>query len=396
MGDRLVEWFLANGRELPWRGTSDPYRIWVAEVLLQQTRVDQARPYYERFLRAFPTLGDLAKARVEDVLKVWEGAGYYGRARRMHAAARLLHARPGDPWPRSVGELELLPGFGPYTARSLSALAFGLRAIALDANALRVLARLFLLRPFDRSVARRAEQRGMVALQGHPPRAFNEGLMEIGQRFCTARAPRCEACPLGDLCLARKRLPDPAAFPPAPTRTPRPRVEAAVGILRRGNLILLDRRPEEGLLGGMWELPGGKLLPGEAPRQAVVREFREETGLSTRVVRALGVVEHDYSHLHVTLHVFLLEGGGHPRPRGLVPLCWAGPEELRRLPLPTATRRILELTSWKDEGLPPPPKGVATRRGRGGKGSASAAARTGSDDRAARGQARPTSHPSER
>lgn len=366
VGDRLVAWFLANGRELPWRGTSDPYRIWVAEVLLQQTRVEQARPYYERFLRAFPTLGDLARARVEEVLKVWEGAGYYGRARRMQAAAQLLHARPGDPWPRSVAELELLPGFGPYTARSVSALAFGTRTIALDANALRVLARLFLLRPFDRSTARRAEERGMVALQGHPPRAFNEGLMEIGQRFCTARAPRCGACPLGDLCLARRELPDPATFPPASPRARRPRVEVAVGILRRGSRILLDRRPEEGLLGGMWELPGGKLLPGEAARHAVVREFREETGLSTQVVRALGVVEHDYSHFHVTLHVFLLEGGGRPRSRGPVPLRWAGPEELRRLPLPAATRRILERTTWKMDDPPPASKGVDSRKGRRG------------------------------
>ncbi|MDE1835567.1 MAG: A/G-specific adenine glycosylase [Euryarchaeota archaeon] len=371
VGDRLVAWFEREALDLPWRRTRDPYRIWVAEVLLQQTRVEQARPYYGRFLAAFPTIEELAQARREEVLKVWEGAGYYARAHRLHEAAQfLIHRRQGK-LPSEVEEMEQLPGFGPYTSRAVAAIAFGVPVVALDANALRVLARLFLIDPSGGKTAPRAEALGRQALGGHPPRAFNEALMELGQRYCTARSPRCGACPLARRCAARQELPDPGAFPPRRPRPVRPRVEAAVGLLEREGRWLVGQRPPGGLLGGLWEFPGGKLKPGESAEAAIIREFREEAGLRTSVVEHLGDVEHDYSHFHATLHVFRLagtKGTGHPLGVERT-LRWVTARELPALPLPTATCKMLVWVS------PRTSRGSGSRRGRSSASGRAAPAR---------------------
>lgn len=357
VGDRLTAWFESQARDLPWRRTGDPYAIWVAEVLLQQTRVEQALPYFERFLSAFPSVGSLARAPEDRVLKVWEGAGYYARARRLREAAQVLVARWEGRLPRSVHELEALPGFGPYTARSVASIAFGLPVVALDANGLRVLSRLFLIRGEGRRRWEKAQALGEAALSSNAPRSFNEGLMELGQRFCHARSPECAPCPLRDLCRARRELTDPGSFPPPRARPPRPTVEAAVGILLRDGRVLVGRRPVGGLLGGLWEFPGGKLEPRESARAAVVREFLEETGLVARVHRRLGTVEHDYSHFHAKLHVFLLSGNGEPRSPDGRRLRWVRPAELSRLALPGATRKMLPWVAAHD-----PPRGALRLR----------------------------------
>ncbi len=354
-GARLVAWFEREAMDRPWRRTTDPYRIWVAEVLLQQTRVEQALPYYVRFLESFPTLADLARAPQGRVLKAWEGAGYYRRARLLHAAARRVRDLHQGELPSDVEELERLPGFGPYTSRSVAALAFGRRVVALDANALRVLARVFLLRPEGPALSSPIEARGLAALGDRPPRAFNEALMELGQRFCTARAPRCPDCPVAEVCRARRELPQPGDFPPRKARGRRPRVEAAVGILLEGDRLLMGRRPEQGLLGGLWEFPGGKLEEGETPERAVVRELREETGRRTRVLRRLGVVEHDYSHFHSKLHVFLLESRGTTAPSTREGRSWRYVpwKEVGSLALPGATRKMLPWVESEMEALLP-------------------------------------------
>lgn len=357
-----MAWFDATARDLPWRRTNDPYRIWVAEVLLQQTRIEQAIPYYERFLRAFPTLSSLAKARRERVMKVWEGAGYYSRAHRLHDASREIFRDHGGRLPTTPEELEQLPGFGPYTSRSVAALAFGHPKVALDANGLRVISRLFLLDLPPAERGRAASEVAERALGDLPPRAFNEGLMELGQRYCAARSPRCPECPLRDLCRARAELPDPGVFPPAAARPPRPRVVAAVGVLvGPDGRVLISRRPKGGLLGGLWEFPGGKVEPGETPAQTVVREFEEEVGVRARVVRHLGTLEHDYSHFHVTLHGFLLAA----TTVRAVPLSpsrrWTSPRKMGDLPLPTATRRMLPWLADVGGGEPPKLAPVASR-----------------------------------
>jgi A/G-specific adenine glycosylase len=339
----LLAWFPRHRRALPWRRRPTPYRIWVAEVLLQQTRVAQASPYFERFVGKFPTVQALARATEEEVLKAWEGAGYYARARNLHRAAQHLVDERSGQLPHRSEELRQLPGVGPYIAAAVASLAFQEPDVALDANGLRVLARWTL----ERGDPRRAKVRERLrrwALDRRPPARsgeFNEALMELGETVCLPAHPRCEKCPIASECRARQELPDPGAIPARrPTRA-KPLVEAAVvGATRRARWLVL-RRPSSGLLGGLWEFPGGKLRPGEGPAAAARREFREETGLEAGPLEDLGVFHHEYSHFRVALHLFRSRS-----PRGKLRVRgrrhrWVGWTALRRLPLPRATLKLL-------------------------------------------------------
>ncbi len=339
----LVRWFRHARRPLPWRASRDPYRIWVAEVLLQQTRVEQAVPYFERFLARFPDLDTLARAPRASVLKAWQGAGYYARARHLHEAARRLVRDHGGSFPRTVGELERLPGVGAYTARAVAALAFGARAVPMDANLCRVGARWFLeRRPVGEATVRASLQGRLERLLPlREPGEFVEAVMELGETVCLPNRPRCGVCPVAQDCRARSELVDPGALPTRRRRAPRPLVRGAVVALHDGERWLVQRRSEAGLLGGLWEFPGGKIEPGETPPAAARRELTEETGATVGPLIPVGIVRHGYSHFAVELHVF----AGSPRrtPRLSVRRRWATTAEIGRLPLPRATEKIVAL-----------------------------------------------------
>lgn len=293
--------------------------------MLQQTRVATVIPYYERFLRRFPTVRSLARAELQDVLKAWEGLGYYARARNLHRAAGLV-----PPWPRSSAEWKRLPGVGSYTAAAIASIVNGERVAVEDGNVRRVASRL-LGRP------------GPVPAEWVPasaPGDFNQALMELGQTICRPRRPRCPSCPLRSECVAyRKGI----VARLAPTRKKRevPHYRIGIGVVRRRGRLLIGRRPPRGLLGGLWEFPGGKRKGKEPMWRCVVREVREETGLRVRVVRKLPAVRHAYSHFRVTLHPYECRVvGGSLRPRGIERLRWVRPADLRRYPFPAANARI--------------------------------------------------------
>jgi A/G-specific adenine glycosylase len=340
----LLAWYDAHRRPLPWRQDRDPYRIWLAEVLLQQTRVAQAVPYFERLVARFPSLPDLARASESEVLRVWAGAGYYARARHLHRTARLLAGTPGATLPREPAELERLPGIGPYIARAIASLAYDAPVVALEANGVRVAARW----TGERRDVRRPEVRAALdaalgrLLPRERPGAFNEGLMELGETVCTPVAPRCEECPVAFGCTAYRELDDPSTIPLRRRAPPRPHVEAAVVVLEHEGRWLVQRRPSHGLLGGLWEFPGGKIEPGERPVQAASREFEEETGLPAPPLVDRGVVDHAYSHFTVTLHVFAGALSG-ARPALSGARRWVTPGGLSRLPLPKATEKVAAL-----------------------------------------------------
>jgi A/G-specific adenine glycosylase len=357
VGRAVTDWFLRTRRALPWRATRDPYRIWVAEVLLQQTRVEQAIPYFERFVARFPDLGALARARPAEVLKLWQGAGYYARARHLHDAAREVEARHEGSLPRSVEELERLPGVGPYTARAIAALAFRARVVPVDANALRVAAR---WTREERPVQLASVRASLTAVleRAAPPGApgeFAEAIMELGETICRPRAPRCDRCPVAFGCRAARELEDPAAVPRPAIRPPRPHVQAAVVAVTGDGRWFVQRRPIDGLLGGLWEFPGGKIEAGESPAEAARREFLEETGVPVGLLRPVGVVHHGYSHFTVELHVF--RGAVRRLPEPARTRRWATLKEIGRLPLPRATEKVLALLRST-----PPGKERTTRR----------------------------------
>ena len=340
----LLSWYRTNQRDLPWRRTTDPYRIWVAEIMLQQTRVETALPYYERFLKTFPDVRALAGARQEAVLKAWEGLGYYSRARHLHEAARVVARQHGGKIPADLDGLRRLPGVGDYTAGAILSIAFGRRVAAVDGNVLRVIARLFAVEdPVDCGKTRR--RIGEIAARLVPadePGHYNQALMDLGSAVCTPRSPDCPACPLAAICKARRngsRHSIPARRKPAAV----PRREAAVALIAndRGEL-LLAKRPSRGMLGGLWRFPGGELQEGETPAEGLRRLLREDLGLRAIPGKALLSVEHGYSHFTLTVHVLSCAiRGPVPAAGGGMPLRWAGPRGLSRLAVSRLERRIL-------------------------------------------------------
>ncbi len=339
----LLAWFRAHRRPLPWRADRDPYRRWVAEVLLQQTRVAQATPYFERFTERFPTLEVLARASPEEVLKAWQGAGYYARARHLHEAARQVVRDRAGRLPTTVAEWEELPGVGPYMARALTSLLSGSPVVALEANGVRVAARW--TREEGDTDSARVRRRLVEALERVLPAEaageFNEALMELGETTCRPVAPSCPECPVQFGCRAAHELSDPSVLPRRSRARPRPHVRAAVVVLEQDGRWLVQRRPRVGFLGGLWEFPGGKVERGESPRKAAVRELREETGVRAPPLRPVAVVRHAYSHFSVELHVFRGTLPAGRRPDLAEGRRWVTPATFARLPIPKATEKIV-------------------------------------------------------
>ncbi len=305
---KLLRWYCSRKRSLPWRDHPQPYAVWVGEIMAQQTRLDTMLPYYRRWMKRFPTTRKLAIADEQEVLAVWEGLGYYSRARNLHRASRQLVAVNGGRLPSSPDELRKLPGIGRYTAGAIASLAFGADAPAVDGNAVRVLARLFDVRqPVASSVGR--ERLWALAAENLPPgRAaeYNQALMDLGAQLCTPSNPDCPACPVKLECRAyalgiQEQRPVRGAARPMPLKH-----LAAAAIVRRGKALVLQR-PEKGLLGGLWEFPNMEV---KAPRNAKAKLVNLDLELPLSGGEFLGEFTHAYSHFRVQLQAFVFQANG--------------------------------------------------------------------------------------
>ena len=339
----LLDWFAKHKRALPWRATQDPYRIWLSEVMLQQTQVATVIPFYERFLKQFPTLAALAAASDAALMKAWEGLGYYARARNLRAAAQTIVREHKGKLPRSTDALLKLPGFGPYTAAAVASLAFGADCAAVDGNVMRVLARVYAIDADIRQMTtRRRLQRLADALvpMGRAG-AFNEALMELGALRCRPKNPVCSDCPIRRGCRAfqEDRVGD------LPVKSPKPAVphhEIAVGVVHRQGKVLIALRPADGLLGNLWEFPGGKRKTDETLAQCCRREIKEETDLNVEVTETFAIVPHAYTHFRITLHAFHCRyTGGRAQPRTSQAIRWVTLDELDDYAFPKANKQII-------------------------------------------------------
>jgi len=342
ISEQILNWYSAHGRKLPWRGHPDPYAVWVSEIMLQQTRVEAVIPYFERWMRHFPSIADLAAASEGQVLSLWEGLGYYSRARNLHRAARIVVEQHAGKLPGDLASLRKLPGIGRYTAGAIASIAFGLDEATLDGNLRRIFARVFdVAQPADAPAGQKvlwdlARENLPAGRAGD----YNQALMDLGATICLPRNPVCLACPLMDLCKARLggiQEQRPVLKPRG--KTPHYTVTAAV--LQRDGRVLLAKRPSRGLLGGMWEFPGGKVEAGETLEACLGREIREETGVEIRVAEAFGIYQHAYTHFSITLHAFRCElMAGEPRPIEAVELAWVEPAHLGDYPMGKVDRLI--------------------------------------------------------
>jgi A/G-specific adenine glycosylase len=351
-GRHDIPWKRAPGGELPSAGGQlDPYPIWVAEVMLQQTQLQVVLPYWHRWIAALPTLEALAAAEEHDVLLLWQGLGYYSRARRLLAGARQLQGQITDPlaslvdpgsWPQDLATWLALPGIGRSTAGSILSSAFNLPCAILDGNVKRVLARLMACeRPPAREQAafwRWSEQ----LLDPERPRDFNQALMDLGATLCTPRNPRCELCPWQSHCAAYAAG-TPAAYPV--TESPRDLPFQVIGVgvvLNDAGQVLIDQRLNDGLLGGLWEFPGGKQEPGEPIATTIVRELQEELAIEAEVGAELITLEHAYSHKRLRFVVHLCRWlSGEPQPLASQQVRWVDPAQLNEFPFPAANARII-------------------------------------------------------
>ena len=348
----LLSWYDHAAADLPWRRTSDPYAIWLSEIMLQQTQVETVIPYYERFLVNFPTVASLADAPIEVVLKQWEGLGYYSRARNLHRAAQVIALDLGGVFPTTADGLQQLPGIGRYTAGAIASIAFGQVAPVLDGNVIRVFAR---LTDLDADVTQTETKAHLWKLAENwlpAVRAgdYNQALMELGRTVCKPRNPLCESCPVQRHCRAYAHGTQ-ADRPVKAKRAATPHYDVAAGMIwnERGRL-LIAQRPLEGLLGGLWEFPGGKQEADETLEECLKRELQEELAIHVEVGDLFTVVRHAFTHFKITLHAFTCQYvSGPPQAIGVRDFAWVKPEDLEQYSFGKADREVIQaLTARRD------------------------------------------------
>lgn len=342
---RLLRWYRNHYRKLPWRETQDPYKIWVSEVMLQQTTVTAVLPYYNQWIKYFPNIKILSQSPLQKVLKAWQGLGYYQRAKNLHKASRIIKDKFKGQIPPDYDGLKKLPGFGPYTTAAVLSFAFDKPYPVVDANVRRVIMRLRSIRQRtstgDKALLPFLESHLPLKKSGH----FNQALMELGALICRPKNPRCLLCPVTEFCKAYQEG-EQEVIPP-PKKRIYQKIEAVIGIIRKNGQILIQKRPSQGLLADLWEFPGGKRAEGESLEQALDREIKEELSAEVAQKNFLAKVHHAYTQFQVDLYAYECRLKNEPRLNRRQR--WVTLKDIRRYPVPSGSAKIINFLEKREK-----------------------------------------------
>lgn len=341
MTKRVVSWYDATKRPMPWRDERDPYKIWLSEIMLQQTQVTTVIDYYHRWLKRFPRIEDVASASLDEVLKYWEGLGYYSRARNFHESCQHIIDNGGD-IPHGVEAFQALKGVGPYIAAAVQSIAFNIPASVVDGNINRVASR---VNAFSKpALQNKKEIQAFMdqILDTKRPGDFNQAMMDLGRYICKPQNPLCDECPLQRSCIAYRNNQQ-SMYPTKVEKKPRPHYDVAVGIICDGSKLLITKRKQDGLLGGLWEFPGGKMKKKESALKAIRREIKEELSIKIKTKKIIAQVDHHYSHFSVTINaIHCLYDGGAIQLNGPTDYKWIDPPKLSLYAFPKASTKLFK------------------------------------------------------
>jgi len=341
---KLVKWFQANRRSLPWRDTDDPYAIWVSEVMLQQTQVNTVLPYYERFLKMFPNIATLAKSNQDHVLKCWEGLGYYARAINFQKASQMVVEQFSGQVPSDPIVFRQLPGVGDYINAAVQSIAFGHKMAVVDGNVRRVLSRLYEMTETvnESKHAKIYAKKAQMLLCNQCPGDYNQAIMELGALICTPRNPQCNSCPLTNDCQAFRH--DTVSVFPMRKKSPvTPTEKWVAAVIQRDNKFLLTRRKAGGFLGGLWEFPGGKMNNNETHKNACLRHIQEQLQINIHIKHHVTQIKHTYTHFKQIMDAFLCQyHSGTIILNGPVDYKWIDWSEINQFALPKSNLKFLK------------------------------------------------------
>ena len=341
---KLLSWFEKHQRKLPWRGIQDPYRIWVSEVMLQQTQVKKVIDYYDKFIKRFPNVEQLADSSLQDVLKVWEGLGYYARARNLHKAAIVIMEEYDGEIPREYETFRKLPGVGDYSAAAVQSIAFNKPFAAVDGNIKRVLSRLFQLDvPINHAASTRVfQQKADKLLDGKHPGLFNQAMMELGATICRPQSPTCLVCPVNSFCDVFHTSSQ-NEYPQRHKTKAIPEYQMTAAVIYKESKVLIIQRPLNGLLGGLWEFPNGRITENETTEEGCIRNITEVVNLNVTNLNYRTTVRHAFTHFKIVMDVFKCDYvSGEVVLDGPIDAKWVDVTEVTEYPLPRATHKFLE------------------------------------------------------
>ena len=342
VGEKVVRWYKKENITMPWRKTFEPYNIWISEIMLQQTQVHTAIPYYARWINKFPNIKVLSKAQIDQVLKIWEGLGYYKRAHNIYDSSKIIIKTYNGKIPKTYVELISLKGIGDYTASAILSIAYNKPHPVVDGNIKRVFSRLFSIKQ-PLKIIQKAKKEMLLYMSDSQPRDVNQALMDFGREICSPQLPKCDLCILNQSCKAYVNN-EVFKYPPKNKVKIKPTYNVIVGLIWKNNKLLISKRKKEKLLGGLWELPGGKKNNNEQTTACLKREIFEELDIHIDIKQRFGSIKHQYSHFNINLIGYCCDyKKGRAKPLSSDEIKWITLKQIKNFAFPKSTLKLFNL-----------------------------------------------------